>query len=63
MATEGRFAEVLRRLQRNGWKLDRISGSHHIFVKPGQPLLSIPVKQNKVKSCYAKQIDKACGQE
>jgi predicted RNA binding protein YcfA (HicA-like mRNA interferase family) len=60
MASELRFADVLRRLQSNGWQLDRVAGSHHIFVKKGKPLLSIPVKQNKVKPCYAKKIDQAC---
>jgi predicted RNA binding protein YcfA (HicA-like mRNA interferase family) len=60
MASELRFADVQRRLQKHGWKLARIAGSHHIFEKTGKPLLSIPVKQNKVKPCYAKKIDQAC---
>ena len=62
MPGELKFGDVNRQLQRSGYKLDRVSGSHHIFVKDGEPLLSIPVKKNKVKSCYAKAIKKACGE-
>ena len=43
--------EVIRRLEREGWDLDRTSGSHHIFVHPERanhvtvphPLRDIPV--------------------
>jgi predicted RNA binding protein YcfA (HicA-like mRNA interferase family) len=28
-------AEVARELERNGWELDRVSGSHYIYVKSG----------------------------
>lgn len=38
--------ELLRLLERNGWKLDRISGSHHIMVKESKTL-SVPVHGNK----------------
>ena len=34
--------EMVKLLKRNGWELDRISGSHHILVK-GQKTLSVPV--------------------
>ena len=26
--------QLIRLLQRNGWRLDRVNGSHHIFVHP-----------------------------
>jgi predicted RNA binding protein YcfA (HicA-like mRNA interferase family) len=29
--------DVIRELSRAGWHLDRIRGSHHIFIKPGYP--------------------------
>ncbi|NDY55158.1 type II toxin-antitoxin system HicA family toxin [Desulfovibrio sulfodismutans] len=32
--------DVLRRLKAAGWKLDRISGSHHIMAKDGR---AVPV--------------------
>jgi predicted RNA binding protein YcfA (HicA-like mRNA interferase family) len=38
--------ELLRLLEGNGWKLDRISGSHHIMVKESKTL-SVPVHGNK----------------
>ena len=27
--------EIIRRLKREGWTLDRVTGSHHIFKNPG----------------------------
>lgn len=59
MPSPRRYADVLRQLQNNGWSLSRINGSHHMFEKPGEPLLSIPVHNQKVKPCYGKKIDKA----
>jgi predicted RNA binding protein YcfA (HicA-like mRNA interferase family) len=38
--------EVLSLLKKNGWTLDRISGSHHIMIK-GIKTLSVPVHGNK----------------
>lgn len=58
MAGESRFSEVKKRLEKKGYRLDRISGSHHIFVRNGSPLLSIPVHKGKVKNYYVRQIDK-----
>ena len=35
---------MCRLLEAQGWKLQRISGSHHIYVKAGErKILSIPV--------------------
>lgn len=41
--------EKMRRLlQKHGWVLKRIRGSHHIFVKPGEPkIITVPVHGNK----------------
>ncbi len=40
--------ELCRLLEANGWKLQRISGSHHIYTKPGErKVLSIPVHANR----------------
>ena len=30
-------AKVMRALERDGWKLDRVRGSHHIFRHPDKP--------------------------
>lgn len=39
------FAPVL---ERKGWELRRISGSHHVYIKPGRiERISLPVHGNK----------------
>ncbi|MCE9524465.1 MAG: type II toxin-antitoxin system HicA family toxin [Planctomycetales bacterium] len=36
--------ELCRIVERHGWELKRIRGSHHIYAKPGVPvILTIPV--------------------
>ena len=44
-AVSGR--EFCRALEEAGWVLDRISGSHHIYVMPGEAPVSVPVHGNK----------------
>ncbi|MEO5361611.1 MAG: type II toxin-antitoxin system HicA family toxin [Nitrospirota bacterium] len=34
--------DLVKRLVETGWKLDRISGSHHILKKEGK-MISVPV--------------------
>ena len=45
-STSGKkFAKLL---ERNGWILLRVNGSHHIFGKPGNPQkISVPIHGNK----------------
>ena len=39
---------LCRILKRHGWQVDRVSGSHHIFIKPGQPgTIVVPVHGNR----------------
>jgi predicted RNA binding protein YcfA (HicA-like mRNA interferase family) len=38
--------ELIRRLKKEGWELDRVNGSHHIMIKRGKTL-SVPVHSNK----------------
>ncbi|MGM0559807.1 MAG: type II toxin-antitoxin system HicA family toxin [Pseudomonadota bacterium] len=34
---------IIRRLEKEGWQLDRITGSHHTFVKPGSStIVTVP---------------------
>ena len=41
-------AELCRLLELNGWRLQRIAGSHHIYAKSGErKVLSIPVHGNR----------------
>ena len=58
MASERRFSEVRKMLEAKGYRLDRINGSHHIFVKSGVLHESIPVHNGKVKPHYVRQIEK-----
>lgn len=38
--------ELIRRLKKEGWELDRVNGSHHIMIK-GEKTLSVSVHSNK----------------
>ncbi len=39
--------QFARLLERDGWRLLRVSGSHHIYGKPGHDVrLSIPIHGN-----------------
>ncbi|HWA83934.1 MAG TPA: type II toxin-antitoxin system HicA family toxin, partial [Fimbriimonadaceae bacterium] len=40
--------ELCKAVERKGWKLRRISGSHHIYAREGiRAILSIPVHGNQ----------------
>jgi len=58
MASEKPFSEVKKLLERAGYRLVRISGSHHYFTKAGEPPFSIPVHHGKVKPYYVRQVEK-----
>jgi len=58
MPSEQRFDKVLKMLEKKGYTLLRISGSHHIFAKTGELPVSIPVHQGKVKAYYVRQVKK-----
>jgi len=45
-------------LEKKGYELTKISGSHHIFTKKDSLPVSIPVHNGKVKVFYVKQIEK-----
>jgi predicted RNA binding protein YcfA (HicA-like mRNA interferase family) len=40
--------------------MDRVSGSHHIFVKPGVDTFSVPVHGGKVRSHYVREAKRRC---
>lgn len=58
MPSDVRFAELRTLLERHGWTLARISGSHH-FRGEGRGPLSIPVHKGRVKWFYAKEVRRA----
>lgn len=45
-------------LEAKGYRLARIPGSHHVFVKPGARSVPIPVHQGKVKPAYVRMVEK-----
>lgn len=57
--------ELGKLLEKNGWKLLRIKGSHHIYGKPGVVVrLSVPVHGNKpIKSGLLHHVMKLAGLE
>jgi predicted RNA binding protein YcfA (HicA-like mRNA interferase family) len=49
------FADIRTLLLREGFSLDRVTGSHHIFKKSGT-IFVIPVHGKRVKSVYVKRV-------
>jgi predicted RNA binding protein YcfA (HicA-like mRNA interferase family) len=40
--------EIIKALERRGWRLARIKGSHHVFVQEGEPArIVVPVHGNR----------------
>jgi predicted RNA binding protein YcfA (HicA-like mRNA interferase family) len=53
--------EFIKKLMKDGWKLDRIKGSHHILRKNGINL-SVPVHGNEdLKSGILNVLNKRAG--
>jgi len=55
--------ELIGLLERHGWRVERIEGSHHIMTRPGrEETLSVPVHGNRsLKIGLTKAILKAAG--
>ena len=51
------FSDIKKLLAEEGFMLQRITGSHHIFKKD-DVIFVIPVHQNHVKSVYVKRVIK-----
>ena len=49
------FEELRTFLSQEGFKLDRVTGSHHIFKRSGVTFV-IPIHHNRVKSVYVKRV-------
>lgn len=49
--------ELVRELERQGWKLERINGSHHIFFheRAKRPVV-VPLHGNDIPEIWAKSI-------
>jgi len=35
--------QLIKIMKRNGWILDRVSGSHHVMIKEGRRSIPVPV--------------------
>ncbi len=49
------FADLKKLLVQEGFLLERITGSHHIF-KRNEVTFVIPVHKNRVKSVYVRRV-------
>ncbi len=49
--------DLMKKLNQRGWRLDRIQGSHHIFVHPrGKRAIPVPVHGKEISDFKAKKI-------
>jgi len=49
------FSDIRKLLEQEGFTLDRITGSHHIFTKD-EITFVVPVHNNRVKTIYVKRV-------
>jgi predicted RNA binding protein YcfA (HicA-like mRNA interferase family) len=49
------FNDIRTLLFQEGFELDRVTGSHHVFKKSGVTFV-IPVHSNRVKSVYVRRV-------
>ncbi|PSN16201.1 type II toxin-antitoxin system HicA family toxin [filamentous cyanobacterium CCP5] len=49
------FSDIRKLLEQEGFGLDRVTGSHHVFIK-GEITFVVPVHNNKVKTVYVKRV-------
>jgi predicted RNA binding protein YcfA (HicA-like mRNA interferase family) len=56
--SDARYSVAKGMLEAKGYFLDRVNGSHHIFVKAGVGSFGMPVHNAKVKHVYIKQIQR-----
>jgi predicted RNA binding protein YcfA (HicA-like mRNA interferase family) len=59
MPSDVAFRDLRRLLEKHGWTLTRISGSHHVFTGPGGPIVTIPVHRGKVRHVYLRKVENA----
>ncbi|MDR0662581.1 MAG: type II toxin-antitoxin system HicA family toxin [Spirochaetaceae bacterium] len=55
--------QIMDKLRANSWTLDRINGSHHVFVKNGRRPVLVPFHGNKDIGNLAKKILQEAGIE
>ena len=50
-----RFAELARLLKLSGWELDRVEGSHHVFLRGGEVFV-LPYRRGHVLPVYVREV-------
>ena len=59
IVTTVKSAEAIKRLEADGWQLQRIKGYHHQFKRPGQPgLVTVPHPRAEIPLGTLRSIDK-----
>jgi predicted RNA binding protein YcfA (HicA-like mRNA interferase family) len=59
MPSPVRFAVLKKLLESKGYVLSHVSGSHHVFKKPGAVQQIVPVHHNQVKYVYYRKAQQA----
>ena len=55
-------ADLIRRLEANGWTLNRVRGSHHVFKHPGKPgIIVVPHPRKDLGTGLVAAICKQAG--
>lgn len=54
--------EIIRKLEADGWRLKRVTGSHHHFTHPAKPgLVTVPHPVRDIKVGTLKSIERQAG--
>lgn len=59
--THVRSSDLIRELETAGFVLERVRGSHHVFVKPGYPIIVVPHPKKDLGKGLVAQIRKQAG--
>jgi len=55
-------ADLIRELNRAGWRLDRVRGSHHVFRHPAKPgIVVVPHPRKDLGTGLARAIRRQAG--
>lgn len=55
MPKEMAYRDIVKVLEYEGWKLDRVKGSHHVFAKKEETIIVV-MHHSLVKSVYVKRV-------